>query len=53
MKEKVEAILRSKYQLDESEIKEATMDIVERCMVVTGIPNDYELIDYVDEYMYR
>ena len=53
MKEKVEAILRSKYQLDESEIQAATMDIVERCMRITGVPSDYELISYVDEYMDR
>lgn len=50
----VECFLIGDYSvnLEYEEIKDATVDIVERCFVY-GIPKIHELTDYIAEYMNR
>ena len=53
MYEKVKNIIKDNYNLSENDIEIATQDIVERCFIITGIPKDEELFDYIAEYLDR
>lgn len=48
----VDCLIRSKYDLTNEEIDDATEDIVGRCFAY-GIPKMHELEDYIAEYMNR
>ena len=50
---KVKKIITDNYNLSEKDVEMATQDIVERCFVITGIPKDNELFDYISEYLDR
>ena len=53
MYEKVKKIITDNYNLSEKDVEIATQDIVERCFVITGVPKDEELFDYIAEYLDR
>lgn len=53
MYEKVKKIITDNYNLSEKDVEIATQDIVERCFVITGVPKDEELLDYIAEYLDR
>ena len=47
MYKKVKKIITDNYNLSEKDVEIATQDIVERCFVITGVPKDEELFDYI------
>ena len=53
MHEKVRKIIKDNYNLSEEDIETATVDIVERCFVITGIPRNEDLLTYIADYMER
>ena len=53
MYEKVKKIITDNYNLSEKDVEIATQDIVERYFVITGVPKDKELFDYIAEYLDR
>ena len=53
MYEKVKKIITDNYNLSKKDIETATQDIIERCFVITGVPKDEELFDYIAEYLDR
>ena len=53
MYEKVKKIITDNYNLSKKDVETATQDIVERCVVTTGVPKDEELFDYIAEYLDR
>ena len=44
---------RNHSYLDESEIENATEEVVNRCFSITGIPTIEELPQYIDEVVIR
>ena len=53
MYEKVKKIITDNYNISEKDVEIATQDIIERCFVITGVPKDEELFDYIAEYLDR
>ena len=53
LKNKIKTILMEKYDLNNEELENAVIDIAEREFLITGIPKDKELENYIDEYMDR
>ena len=53
MYEKVKKIITDNYNLSKKDTEIATQDIIERCFVITGVPKDEELFDYIAEYFDR
>ena len=53
IKKKVKKIITDNYNLSKKDTEIATQDIIERCFVITGVPKDEELFDYIAEYLDR
>ena len=53
MYEKVKNIITDNYNLSKKDTERAKQDIIERCFVITGVPKDEELFDYIAEYLDR